>query len=86
MFGRVPFAFYIAHLYLIHALSVGLGMLQGFEFNQMMHFFPLYPKGYGVGLLEVYLIWGLVIAILYPFCKWVAEIKRTRKDWWLSYL
>ncbi|MBT5186191.1 MAG: DUF1624 domain-containing protein [Kordiimonadaceae bacterium] len=86
MFGRVPFAFYVLHLYLIHAMAVLLGMGQGFEFNQMMHFFPFYPEGYGVGLVEVYVGWVLVIAILYPFCKWVAKIKSTRKDWWLSYV
>ena len=30
-FGRVPFAFYVAHFYLLHALSVLLGVMQGFE-------------------------------------------------------
>ncbi|MBT5073660.1 MAG: hypothetical protein HOH18_04515 [Kordiimonadaceae bacterium] len=86
MFGRVPFAFYVAHLYLIHVMSILLGMAQGYEFSQMMHFFPFYPQGYGIDVVGVYVCWILVIAILYPFCKWVAEIKRTRKDWWLSYL
>ena len=30
MFGRVPFAFYVAHFFLIHTLSVLLGVIQGF--------------------------------------------------------
>ena len=29
MFGRVPFAFYVAHFYLLHLMSVLLGVLQG---------------------------------------------------------
>ena len=29
-FGRVPLFFYVAHLYLIHALAVAFGMMQGF--------------------------------------------------------
>ena len=28
-FGRVPFAYYIAHIYLIHALAVGLCLVDG---------------------------------------------------------
>ena len=31
MFGRVPFAFYVAHVILIHAISVLLGLVQGFD-------------------------------------------------------
>jgi uncharacterized membrane protein len=86
MFGRVPFAFYVAHFYLIHMLSVILGRLQGFGFRQMMTVFLFYPKGYGVGLAGVYVAWALVIAILYPYCRWVARVKAQRRDWWLSYL
>jgi len=56
MFGRVPFAFYVAH-FLIHTLSVILGKLQGLSFRQMMTVFLFYPKGYGVGLPDVYLAW-----------------------------
>ena len=29
MFGRVPFAFYVAHFYLLHVLSLLLGAVQG---------------------------------------------------------
>jgi uncharacterized membrane protein len=86
MFGRVPFAFYVAHFYLIHALSVMLGLLQGFGFQEMLTVFLFYPKGYGLGLPGVYAAWALVIAILYPYCRWVAGVKARRRDWWLSYL
>ncbi len=86
MFGRVPLAFYVVHLYLIHLLSILFGMMQGFEAHEMVHFFVFYPEGYGTGLTGVYLVWILVLVLLYPFCKWFAGVKRTRKDWWLSYL
>ena len=86
IFGRVPFAFYVAHFYLIHTLSMILGKLQGFSFRQMMTVFLFYPKGYGVGLTGVYFVWMLVIVILYPYCRWVAAVKARRHDWWLSYL
>ena len=60
-FGRVPFAFYVAHFFLIHALSVLLGVLQGFEARQFLTIFFFYPKGYGVGLPGVYAVWLLVV-------------------------
>jgi hypothetical protein len=68
MFGRVPFAFYVAHIFLIHLLSVLLGVILGFSVHQMMTNFLFYPKGYGVGLFGVYAV-GPVVVPLYPFCR-----------------
>jgi uncharacterized membrane protein len=85
-FGRVPFAFYIAHVILIHTLSVLLGVTQGFRVSELMTIFLFYPQGYGVSLAGVYLVWAIVITILYPFCRWMAGVKARRRDWWLSYL
>lgn len=86
MFGRVPFAFYVAHFFLIHALSVVLGTMQGFEASQFFTIFFFYPQGYGIGLLGVYAVWALVMVLLYPLCRWVAAVKARRRDWWLSYV
>lgn len=86
VFGRVPFAFYVTHLYLVHALAIVLGLYQGFTLSQMKVYYRFYPKGFGVGLPEVYVIWLLVIVLLYPLCRWVGTVKAQRKDWWLSYL
>src|SRR5688572_7929202 len=86
MFGRVPFAFYVAHLYLIHGLSVMLGVAQGFSLDQMMNHSRFYPQGFGVGLPTMFLVWALVVALLYPLCRWVADVKTRRRDWWLSYV
>jgi uncharacterized membrane protein len=85
-YGRAPFAFYIAHFYLIHALAVALGVLQGFQASQMMTLMLFFPKGYGLPLPGVYLVWFAVVAALYPLCRWVSEVKARRADWWLSYL
>lgn len=86
MFGRVPFAFYVAHLYLIHTISVLLGMAQGFHAGQMFTLFFFFPKGYGLSLTGVYVVWALVVALLYPLCRWMAALKARRRDWWLSYV
>lgn len=85
-FGRAPLAFYIAHLYLIHAAAILLGIAQGFSAEQFLTHYRFFPKGFGVGLLGVYLIWIAVVLILYPLCRWVAGVKARRQDWWLSYV
>jgi uncharacterized membrane protein len=84
--GRAPLAFYIAHIYLIHATAVLVGIAQGFAAEQFLTPYRFFPKGYGVGLSGVYLIWIAVVAILYPLCRWVAAVKARRQDWWLSYV
>jgi uncharacterized membrane protein len=85
-FGRAPLAFYIAHLYLIHAFAVLFGVAQGFTAQQLLTPYRFFPEGYGVGLLWVYVIWIAVVVILYPLCRWVAAVKARRQDWWLSYV
>jgi uncharacterized membrane protein len=84
--GRAPLAFYVAHLYLIHALTILLGMAQGFGAQPFFTPYRLFPKGFGVGLSGVYLIWLMVVVMVYPLCRWVASVKARRQDWWLSYL
>jgi hypothetical protein len=84
--GRAPFAFYMAHLYLIHLLALLLGVAQGFAPQEFLTHYRFFPKGFGVSLVGVYLIWILVVILLYPLCRWVASVKARRKDWWLSYV
>jgi len=85
-FGRVPFLFYVAHLYLIHALAVAAGVAQGFPASAMRDVFLRLPEGYGFGLPAVYAIWIGVVALLYPLCRRYAELKARSRAWWLSYL
>lgn len=89
VFGRVPMFFYVLHLYLIHALAVGVATVMGQPYSWLLHggfwFFPL-PDGYGHNLPFVYLMWAIVVAVLYFPCAWFAAVKQRRRDWWLSYL
>ncbi len=78
MCGRVPFAFYIAHWYLLRLLGLALAHFHGFEREQMMTFFFFFPGDYGVSLPRNYLVWILVLAILHPFCYWFAGVKTRR--------
>jgi uncharacterized membrane protein len=85
-FGRVPFLFYVAHLYLVHALAVAAGVLQGFPASSIRTAFLFLPEGYGFGLPVVYLVWLAAVAALYPLCRRYASIKARSRVWWHSYL
>ena len=91
VFGRVPFFFYIIHIYLIHFLALLTSEFTGFGWQKMI--LPAMPfrvealKGFGFNLIAVYLIWIFIIVLLYPLCKKFDLYKQTHKEkWWLSYL
>ncbi|HVF81038.1 MAG TPA: heparan-alpha-glucosaminide N-acetyltransferase domain-containing protein [Flavisolibacter sp.] len=91
VYGKVPFFYYVLHFYLIHLLSAGLFLARGhsFEEGQIIHpnsFSKFLVPGEGYSLGIVYLIWIVVVASLYPLCKWFSHYKQTHKQWWLSYL
>jgi uncharacterized membrane protein len=77
-FGQVPFFFYVAHIYLVHALAVATGFA-------MTGALASRPE-LGLSLAGVYLIWLLVLVLLYPLCRQFAELKQRRTEWWWPYL
>ena len=89
VFGRVPLFYYLLHLPIIHGLAV-LASYQ--QYGQATWWFanPDDPGGrpsdYGYSLPVVYLVWLGVLLALYPICRWFADVKRRRRDAWLSYL
>ena len=84
--GRVPFFFYILHIYLIHGASVVVGLYQGFSLSEMTNLFRNYPAEFGFSLIIVYLVWIAIVVVLYPACKWFAGVKERTRAWYLSYL
>ncbi len=90
-FGRVPFFFYIIHIYLIHFAAIFAAGLTGFGWTSMFlsNWVSYQPSlaGYGFSLSVVYLVWILIIFATYPICKWFDKYKQNnREKWWLSYL
>jgi uncharacterized membrane protein len=91
-FGSVPFFFYVLHLYLGHVLAVAANAALGRDVNGMFNFLmnmignPEAHGHLGFSLPGVYLAWAVVLALLYPACRWWSKLKRTRREWWLSYL
>jgi uncharacterized membrane protein len=89
IYGRVPLFFYVLHIYLIHALAVAMALLFHQPFHWLLQgafFLNDIPFGYGHNLPFIYLMWIAAVAILYLPCRWWADLKKRRKDWWLSYL
>jgi uncharacterized membrane protein len=93
VFGRVPLFYYLLHLPLIHALAVLASYLHYGRADWWFANPPespdapsLRPSDYGYALPIVYLVWLGVVLALYPICRWFAELKRRRREPWLSYL
>ena len=86
-FGRVPFFFYVLHIFLIHALAVALAWAAFRDASWLFSTFPPQkPAAWGLSLPGVYAVWLLVLVTLYPLCRWFAALKRRRQEWWWSYL
>ena len=89
-FGRVPLFFYVLQWFTAHGISVLLHLAFGkpvaWLFKTPLVLFSNPPRGTGFNLVVVYLAWIVGVAILYPLCRWFANLKQRRRDWWLSYL
>ena len=89
VFGKVPFFYYIIHVFLIHSIAWLVFFATGHSWNDLdfTHFRDgSLPYGSGHPLWFVYLAWIAVIVILYFPCRWYSIYKATHKKWWLSYL
>lgn len=81
VFGSVPLLYYFAHLVVMRwtGIAISVGRFGAAE--------ALGSRGRtGLGLGAAYVGWALVVAALYPLCRWFAGVKARRRDWWLSYL
>jgi uncharacterized membrane protein len=91
VFGKVPFFFYIAHLYFIHTLAMLWLVFSGRDWHEYILSAAELRSGslssFGLSLSGVYLVWILVIIMLYPVCRWYQEQKANNPSmWWLRYL
>ncbi len=91
-FGAVPFFFYVLHIWLAHAIAIAANAALGRDasglFNYLRNVFmaPERLQSLGFSLPWVYVAWIAVLSMLYPLCACWADLKRRRRDWWLSYL
>jgi len=93
VFGRVPFFYYGAHLLVSHLIAMAMNWVRYGRAPFLLIAPPsmgspreLFPPDYGFPLWTVYAVWLAVLLVLYPACRWFAQLKQRRHDWWLSYL
>lgn len=91
VFGKVPFFFYIVHLYVIHILAMLMLVYQGRDWREYILSAREIISGrlsnFGLSLEAVYIIWILVVVLLYPLCRWYQKHREKYPSrWWLSYL
>lgn len=86
VFGRVPFLYYILHIYLIHLFAAFAAEATGFGWQALV--LPTLitkveaSKGYGFHLITVDCVWILVIALRYPLCKKFDYYRQSHKEKW----
>ncbi len=90
--GKVPMFYYVLHIPLIHLIALAIcysrygHVYWMFQSPTIAHYPVTAPPGWGLSLPGVYLVWGIVVLLLYPLCRWWAGVKRRRSEAWLSYL
>ncbi len=85
VYGKVPFFYYILHVFLIHLIAVILSRVSGRGTGQVDFMGPQPDAGYS--LWVVYLVWISVVIILYFPCRWYSAYKASHPEKkWLSYL
>lgn len=76
-FGRVPLFFYLVHLFVVHAMTVGIVYLQVKSLPAWLWNFPPGHAGPGTGvtLPWLFLIWLGVVLAHYPLCRFYGSVK-----------
>jgi uncharacterized membrane protein len=89
--GRVPMFFYLVHVPFIHAIALvyawlKVGDVQWLLTSPFDRGSTRVPDGWGFGLPGVYAWTVVVLAVLYPACRWIAGVKARSRSWWTSYV
>jgi uncharacterized membrane protein len=88
-FGRVPMFFYLLQWPVAHGSALIASMVLDKPYAHLVGSplggSPPAPDA-GFDLATVYLFWALGTLLLYPLCRWYANLKAQRRYAWLSYL
>ena len=89
VYGNVPLFYYLIHWYLVKLAMIVMILIQGYSLHDM----PLgslsfgRPPAAGVSLPVVYAVWLLLVALLYPLCRWYGRYKVSHPEVvWMRYI
>jgi uncharacterized membrane protein len=88
-FGRVPMFYYLLHIPLIHAAALLVWLLRDGSARAGRFATAPYvsiPPQDRWSLALLYLVFAVVVATLYPLCRWYAHVKSTSRTVWLKYI
>jgi uncharacterized membrane protein len=89
VFGLVPMAYYVLHLFVLHILALLVAQVSG-QPDEWLGWggdFPVEsPPTYGFDLPAVYLAAAATLVILYYPCRWFARFKARTSAWWTRFL
>jgi hypothetical protein len=90
-FGRVPMFYYLLHIPMIHLAAVIVsfvreGRADPWLFTNHPTMNPPPPDGYMWRLSLLYGVWIVVVAALYPLCRWYAARKAVNPAPWMRYI
>ena len=87
LLGHVPLFFYIMQWLVAHSLAIVAHLLAGKSAAWLFgDWSDTTSAAAGFDLWMTYAGWGVGMLILYPLCRWFAEVKKRRHEWWLRYL
>jgi hypothetical protein len=89
--GRVPLFYYLLHIPAIHLAALAVNVLRAGVTHSGWYDTAPYVGGIPPddrwSLPLLYLVFTIVVAgILYPACRWYAQVKVRRRAWWLQYV
>ncbi len=87
VYGKVPFVYYILHIFLLHSLARFIVLFSGRGSGDVIFPGIAVVSGSGYPLWTVYLIWIVVVVILYFPCRWYGRYRASHPEKkWLTYL
>jgi uncharacterized membrane protein len=91
VFGRVPFFYYVIHVFIAHLSALIIHVILGGNWRDLILDASIFTttkmSTYGYSLFVVYMVWIAIVLLLYIPCKKYMIYKASNRDkWWLSYL
>lgn len=83
IYGSVPLFYYVLHWYVLRIVVLAIIVARGYSLTDIrfeMMAFGLPKNWIGLELPAVYFFWIMVVALLYPLCRWYGVYKQNHRE------